>query len=46
MSYNPILRLGVGAGHCGLALGGPGNQTVAEIDAENIGVQARKELRE
>ena len=41
MSHGPIFCLGVGAGHRGLALGGPGNQIVTEIDAEAGGGPSR-----
>jgi hypothetical protein len=41
VSHSPILCLGAGAGHRGLALGGPGNQSVTEIDSEAGGGSSR-----
>jgi hypothetical protein len=41
VSHSPILCLGAGSGHRGLALGGPGNQSVTEIDAEAGGGSSR-----
>jgi hypothetical protein len=32
MSHDTVLSIGTGAGHCGLTLGGPGHQVVAEVD--------------